>query len=256
MGAAQQAWADQLAAWAIDADILAAAPESPYGFPPGLFGLQRGAVTTHRAISSALPEHGSLLDVGCGGGSASIPVAPVAGRLLGVDASAEMIAAFTTAAADTGADVRTWTGPWTEVAADVPAADVVVAAHLVYNVAEIGSLLTSLTAHARRRVVIELTDTHPWTGMAALWRHFHGQERPAGPSIADFLAVTNELGIDVAVESFDRESVWASAPPDVVLAFNRRRLCLPVEREAEVAAAMRELAPSPTTTTSTVWWDV
>jgi hypothetical protein len=36
MTAAEQ-WADELAAWRIDPAILAAAPESPYGFPPALF---------------------------------------------------------------------------------------------------------------------------------------------------------------------------------------------------------------------------
>ncbi|MCW2697384.1 MAG: hypothetical protein JWR62_2469, partial [Modestobacter sp.] len=29
-------WADELAAWAIDPALLAAAPESAYGFPAGL----------------------------------------------------------------------------------------------------------------------------------------------------------------------------------------------------------------------------
>jgi len=30
-------WGRQLAAWAIPESVLAAAPESPWGFPPGLF---------------------------------------------------------------------------------------------------------------------------------------------------------------------------------------------------------------------------
>ena len=133
--------------------------------------------------------------------------------------------------------------------------DVVVAANVVYNVPDIGDFLRTMTDHARRRVVVELTDSHPWTSMAALWRHFHHQDRPDGPTIADFLDVTIELGFDAHVETFHRVSVWANATPEVVLAFNRRRLCLPVERESEVAAVMRELEPAAPMSASTVWWD-
>lgn len=256
MGRAQDTWAGQLAAWAIDPEILDAAPESPYGFPPGLFGTQTGAEATHRAIAAALPSGGSLLDIGCGGGAASIPVAERAGSLLGVDSSEGMLATYAAAAKAADLPVQTWYGAWSAVAADVPVADVAVAANVVYNVPDIGDFLQTMTQHARHRVVIELTDSHPWTAMAALWRRFHGQDRPDGPTTADFLAVTAELGFDAHVKSFERVSVWANAAPDVVLAFNRRRLCLPVQREPEVAAAMRELPATPPSTASTVWWDV
>jgi len=57
VAAAQEAWAAQLAACAIDPEILAGAPESPYGFPPGLFGTLSGAESTHR-LSSANPRAG------------------------------------------------------------------------------------------------------------------------------------------------------------------------------------------------------
>lgn len=254
MGTAQDAWAAQLAAWTIDAEILAGAPESPYGFPPGLFGTQGGAESTHRAISSALPDGGSLLDIGCGGGAASIPVA-AAGSLLAVDSSAQMLRSYIEAAAGRVVPVETWCGTWPVIAADVPAADVAVAANVVYNVADIGDFLHAMSDHARRRVVVELTDTHPWTSMAALWRRFHGQERPDGPTVADFLEVVTELGFDAHIETFQRASAWSNAEPEVVLSFNRRRLCLPVDREADVAEAMRELAPAPAMSASVVWWD-
>lgn len=256
MGSAQQHWADQLAAWAIDPEILAGAPESPYGFPPGLFGTQSGAEATHRAIRTALPEAGILLDIGCGGGAASIPVADRAGQLLAVDTSDRMLTDYTAAAEAAGVEVRTWHGSWAEMASDVPSADVAVAANVVYNVADIGDFLTAMTAHARHRVVVELTDNHPWTSMAALWRHFHHQERPSGPTVDDFMAVVRELGYEPDVETAHPVTVWANASPEVVLTFNRRRLCLPVEREAEVAAAMREIGPAPAMSASVVWWDV
>src|SRR5215210_4279323 len=98
-------WAEELAAWAIDPELLAAAPESPYGFPAGLFGAGRGAPVTHEVVRAAAPR--SVLDVGCGGGAASIPVG--AAELLGVDESAELLDRFAAAA---GPGARTWHGRW------------------------------------------------------------------------------------------------------------------------------------------------
>ena len=74
-------WREQLAAWAIPDAMLAAAPESPYGFATECFRRRGEAVadpestpTTRRALE-ALPEGGSVLDVGVGGGGTSIPLA-------------------------------------------------------------------------------------------------------------------------------------------------------------------------------------
>jgi SAM-dependent methyltransferase len=241
-------WADELAAWVIEPAILAAAPESPYGFPPGLFGSSRGAAATLDAVRGGLP--GSLLDVGCGGGAASVPAG--AAELLGVDSSPEMLERFRAAAG--AVPVRTWCGRWPDVAAEVPPADVVVAANVVYNVPDIAGFLRELTAHARRRVVVELTDEHPWTSLSGLWRHFHGQERPAGPTAELFTAVLTELGLRPTARTWARPDPWRDAEPDVVLEFTRRRLCLPASRDAEVAEAMRRFADDRPRSATTFWW--
>jgi SAM-dependent methyltransferase len=240
-------WARELAAWAIDPELLAAAPETPYGFPPGLFGAHRGAAATLDAVREVSPS--SVLDVGCGGGAASVPVG--AAELLGVDESAELLARFTAAG---GPGTRSWLGRWPDIAAQVPAADVVVCANVVYNVPDLADFLRELTAHARRRVVVELTDRHPWTSMAGLWRHFHGQDRPAGPTTELFAAVLAEQGLAADSVTWPRADPWADAAPDVVLAFTRRRLCLPADRDDEVAAAMTRFADDRPRTGTTFWW--
>ncbi|HEX2266853.1 MAG TPA: class I SAM-dependent methyltransferase, partial [Actinomycetota bacterium] len=93
MTAAQQ-WGESLEKWAIPGDILTAAPESPWGFPAGLFARRadhahaaKEPSPSNRRALEALPERGSVLDVGCGGGAASLPLASRTSHLIGVDPS-------------------------------------------------------------------------------------------------------------------------------------------------------------------------
>ena len=68
---AAERWQAELAGWAIPDEILAQAPESPWGFPPELFAAPPDPIDTpsrDRALE-ALPPGGSVLDVGCGGGA-------------------------------------------------------------------------------------------------------------------------------------------------------------------------------------------
>src|SRR5436190_22736307 len=99
-------WREDLGSWAIPPEILAAAPETPWGCPPGLFARSaeealaaRGALTepkqatpSQRRALEALPEGGSVLDIGAGGGAASLPLCPPAAAVTAVDQSAEMLA--------------------------------------------------------------------------------------------------------------------------------------------------------------------
>ncbi len=108
-----------------------------------------------------------MLDVGCGGGAASIPLAPNASTLIGVDSSPEMLAAYARAAAGVAVAHHKVLGGWPGVAEEVPTADVVVCRNVVYNVAEIVPFVTTLSAHATRRVVVEThpTGTRPWLSL-------------------------------------------------------------------------------------------
>src|SRR5689334_115022 len=97
---AAEYWKQALATWAIPPEILAAAPESPWGYPTALFTRRAEAALAQRTPSAevalaALPEGGVVLDVGCGAGAASLPLASRAGTLIGVDPSADLLAAFT-----------------------------------------------------------------------------------------------------------------------------------------------------------------
>lgn len=258
MTTAAQRWADQLAAWAIPPEILATAPESPWGFDPSMFRSpepDEGDSPSRRRAVEDFPEGGLLVDVGSGGGAASLPVAVLgrARQVAAVDENPNMLAALGAHADELGVDHVEVLGRWPEVAVEVPVADVVVCHHVFYNVADLVPFAVALTDHARRRVVVELTATHPRSAMNPLWKHFHNLDRPDGPTADDAAAVLTEVGLDVSGEAFlaparpqrDR-SAW--------VALVRRSLCLPVTRDAEIEVLLPTAAELGPREVVALWW--
>ena len=247
-------WRTELAGWAIPLEIVAQAPEPPWGFPVELFKAQPDPddSPSRRVAMDALGETGTVLDVGCGGGSAAMALVPPADRVVGVDSSSDMLAAFADAAQAHGVAHQEHQGDWPSIAAEVAIADVVVCHHVFYNVAELPPFVAALSGHARRRVVVEVTATHPLTALAPLWRHFHGIDRPDGPTASLAEQVLRECGVEPAVEAWTRPA--RDAPREVYVRMNRRRLCLPVTAEPEVDRLMGETA-SAGRHVVTMWWD-
>ncbi|HEX3214192.1 MAG TPA: methyltransferase domain-containing protein [Actinomycetota bacterium] len=243
---ALERWREQLDGWAIPEEILAAAPESPWEFPVGLFRSRarragsRPATPSNLEAARFLPEGGTVLDVGAGGGAASLPLAGSAGRLVAVDESAGMVASFLDAAGQRGVAAEGVEGSWPEVAGRVGPADVVVCHHVLYNVADLAPFARALTGHARRRVVAELTERHPLVALAPLWRRFHDLDRPAGPGAGDAVAALGALGLEVDRQDWENQDRFGFDDFDELVAFTRRRLCLPARRDPEVAQALLE----------------
>jgi SAM-dependent methyltransferase len=253
-------WREDLDSWAIPPDILAAAPETPWGCPAGLFA--RAAEEALAAGDSApwpslqrareaLPEGGSVLDVGAGGGAASLPLCPPAASVTAVDQSAGMLAAFAERAGQLKIDHAEVEGLWPAVAGSVGPADVVVCHHVLYNVGDIVPFVLALTDHARRRVVMEITAEHPQSSLNALWERFHGRVRPTRPTAVDAAAVLRDLGLAVEVEEFEAAPRWHDHDRADLVAFTRRRLCLPAERDAEIDAVLEPPGPRRAVT---LWW--
>jgi hypothetical protein len=254
-------WSQQLGLWAIPEALLAAAPESPWGFSPGLFALSAQRALDYprpspsrRRATEALPWRGVVLDVGAGGGAASLPLVPPAGTLVAVDESEDMLGVFAEAAERLGAAHTEIVGHWPDVADQAPHAAVVVCRHVVYNVGDLAPFLAALNGHAERRVVIELTDRHPQSDLSPLWKAIHGIDRPTGPTAADAVGVAAALGYDVHVERFDEPSLWHEWPRDERLAFARRRLCLGPGHDAQIGAYLDRTEDLPRQVV-TLWWD-
>ena len=252
VGVAARRWADQLAGWAVPERILAQAPESPWGFLPGMFTVDHDEapldLPSRRIALDALGTGGSVLDVGCGGGSASLSLVPAVTSIVGVDEREDALEQLRAGAAARGVPCQTVEGAWPAVAPSVEPADVVVCHHVLYNAPDAMAFVQQLTSHARRMVVMELNALHPLVYLAPLWQRFWQLERPDGPAASDAVAIVRELGIEPRVALAERPGGhWRSPDQQVQLA--RKRLCLPASRDAEIAEALAALPPA----TPEVW---
>ena len=254
-------WQTALAQWAIPEHVLARAPHDPHEFSVRRFtsladeAVRQPPTATHRRAGEALPDGGSVLDVGCGGGAGSLPLADGAGLMIGVDQSAAMLAAFRAAAEQTSAAVRTIEGTWPDVADRTPVADVVVCLHVIYNVGALAPFVRALTTHARRRVVLEFPEVHPLDWMRPYWRAVHGVERPTGPTADDALAVLNELGYACEHERWRRRFSRHSDDVDEQVDMLARHLAVGADRRDEVADLVARFGLPAERAVLTVWWD-
>ena len=247
-----------MADWAIPAEVLDGAPRRPFVFTPEMFAApEPGSFElslSNRRAAEALSDGGTVLDVGCGGGAAAFAVAPPATEVIGADRQADMLELFAAAARGRGIPHRVHAGSWPEVAGDVPVADVVVCHNVLYNVVDIAPFVAALDVRARRRVVVEITPKHPQDRRRLLWRHFWNLERPHEPTAATAVEAIAEAGLEPVVEeSLLPEDPRAAQRRQFEAAAWCRNLCLPAEREPEVAALMADL-PFPRQRV-TIWWD-
>ena len=217
---------------------------------------------------------GSVIDVGSGAGAASLPLAGRASLITAIDTDPDMLSSLAAIAAGLGpgdgrdttleapAEIVTVAGRWPDVADRVPVADVVVCHHVLYNVMELRPFVEALSDHARVRVVVEMTEHHPVEPMNPLWMRFHGLERPEGPTWEDAVAAISSLGHDVHVERWDAAPLHTYESFDEMVAYHRRRLCLPSSADPEVAVALKELGVDPGNPVGlgrgralmTLWW--
>jgi SAM-dependent methyltransferase len=234
-GPAAERWRTELEGWGIPEAILAQAPENPWRLPvePFLAVADAPLSPSHRRGLEALPPGGRVLDVGAGGGAMSRPLASAGAAVVAVDTAEDMLEV-------SGATTRVL-GRWPDVAAEAGAADVVVCGHVLYNSPDLVPFVRALDTAARRRVVVEITDAHPRVSPEehVLWRHFWQIERPEGPRWEDAVAVLRELGIEPAVERWQRRRGFAFRNRDDLVANFRRRLCLPATRDPEVLEQLR-----------------
>jgi hypothetical protein len=189
----------------------------------------------------------------------SSPLRPPAQRIVAVDSAPAMLE-------NSAADV-TILGRWPDVAAQAGQARVVVCGHVLYNVADLVPFIAALNDAATRRVVIELTRSHPRNRPLerALWKHFWNLERPEGPAWEDAVAVMRGASIEPSAELWETEQRGGFPSLEELVSWMRRTVCLDPSRDDEVRAIVLDyaiergglwrLSPEPRAL-ATLWWDV
>jgi hypothetical protein len=253
-------WREALTSWAIPDRILAQAREDPWALPVALFESKQSDISrSHRRALESLTGGGDVLDVGAGRCAMSLPLRPPAQRIVAVDSAPAMLE-------NSPADL-TIHGRWPDVASQAGRATVVVCGHVLYNVPDLMPFVRALHDAAERRVVVEITRSHPRNRPLEreLWKHFWNLDRPDRPTWEDAVAVIREAGIEPNVESWESHQRGGFPGVDELVSWMRRTVCLDPDREAEVRAIVLQhaterdglwrLSPEPRALT-TLWWDV
>lgn len=249
-------WAEQLRAWAIPDHIVAQAEVPPWSHDPKTFAVDdtlRPDSPIFEMARELLPaDGGSVIDIGCGGGRSSVPLAPRATHITGVDENPKMLERFADAAGAAGCSHREIRGRWPDVAIDAELAgtpiephDVAVCHHVFYNVPDLEPFVVALTSIARLGVVAVLPRHHPQSAWNEGWLHFWNLKRPDGPTADDAVAVLRALGIEPEVVVVPRPPMSRFADDPAALVDSARlRLCLHRDRNAEIEAWLRDHPPA------------
>ena len=253
-------WNTSLLQWTIPEHILSQAPESPWTHLVEKFTVgpeepekTPSVVRAREALLGDATEL-SILDIGCGGGRATYALVPPATHVVGVDQRAAMLAAFVTESLQRGVAQTTVHGLWPNVSKSTPICDVVVCHHVLYDVSNLEPFIRAIDNHARRRVVIELTELHPLSGNSDAWKHFWNIERPSSPTANHAFTAIRSMGIQAKIERFkvDRQRLEFN---ELDVRQLRIQMCLGPERDEEIRAFLATRIHKPREL-ATIWWDV
>jgi SAM-dependent methyltransferase len=135
-----------------------------------------------------------VADVGAGSGRYLPYLARRVAEVIAVEPSAAMRAELARLVAEEGlTNVRVIAAGWPlEEALE---ADVVLSAHVVYGLREVGPFLEGLNGAARRLSALYLGLRHPTWALAPFWERMHGQPRLPLPAALEALGACHQLGL-------------------------------------------------------------
>lgn len=266
-------WRSQLEAWALPQDLLDAVPWNPYEWPAELFSRRDVGVAdrelperhTNAVIRRFDPV--SLIDIGAGTGGSCLQLAAEGIAVTALEPDAGMAAKLRSLIVDSGVSVDVVEASWPDGEGLVRPADVVTCSHVIHNVHEPDPFLQAMQSVARKAVVIQEFEVHPWVHLGPYYLELHGLERPAGPTVDDLVAVIQEtLGVTPTVERWSGGRPMWFADRDELVTFYGRRLLVPDDRRPELEAVLgpviveqvdgRVQLEDREKALATIWWQV
>jgi len=243
---AEAAWADRVRANREQVDRLREVPDGRDFYGPVASIFRADPTRTDDLVLDLLLGEArsgeTWLDVGAGAGRYALPLARRVRRVTAVDPSDGMLSALREIAAEHGiANVRTLQERWPM--SDPPRADVVLIAHVGYDIEEIGTFVDALEAAARRLCVAVLMERQPASTIDPFWPPIHGEPRVSLPALPEFLELLAARGARADV-------TYAARPPsrfvdfDELVTFARRQTWVAEggEKDRRLLALLRERA--------------
>ena len=164
----------------------------------------------------------SLLDVGAGGGRLALPLALSCRSVTAVEPSASMCAVLRETAAESGIGVEVVEAGWME--AEAPPADVVLCSHVLYVIEDVAGFVRKLERQARRLALVVMFEAAPQSQIYGLWERVHGEPRLPLPSLPQFRAALEELGVAFRVDALPDEPARGFDSPEEAREMLARRL--------------------------------
>ncbi len=234
--AVEAEWADRVRANREQVERIREVPDGADFYAPVRLLFRADPTRTDDLVLTALLDlvkpGETWLDVGAGAGRFALPLAlalaPSGGTVIALDASPSMLDDLREIAREHAiANVRPvearWPPPDPESAGALQA-DVVLIAHVGYDIEAIGPFVAALEVAARRTCVAVLMDHMPASAVDPFWPPVHGEARIALPALADFVELLRARGrtVDVvrvpgearrfgsraALEGFVRRQLW------------------------------------------------
>ena len=181
-------------------------------------------------ITRWLCADADLVDVGCGGGRLSVPLARYCKNVTALDPSPAMLTELRSHIHDRGIEninivESTWED-WPERAPE-QAPGVVLIAHLLYSVHPIGEFLAKAERVARHRVVVLLSTAQPIAYFHPLWEAAHGEKRIESPGANEFAALLRSWNIEFDTTRLEPSAARPFPDPEAAVRRAASRLFVP-----------------------------
>lgn len=251
----ETAWADRVRANREQVDRIREVPDGADFYAPVRSMFRADPTRTDDPVLAALlaitRPGDTWLDLGAGAGRFALPVAleltPSSGSVIALDTSTSMLEALGDIASEYGIEnVRTIEARWplggaTDLA-DVRS-DVVLIAHVGYDIEAIGPFVDAMESASRRELVAVLMDQVPASAADAFWPPVHGETRVGLPALPDFVELLETRGRRPTVDRVTDERRRFESR-DALEGFVRRQLWIDPAgaKEVRFQAALEDLA--------------
>ncbi len=150
-------------------------------------------------VQKYLNERSTVLDIGAGTGAFTIPIAQKAGEVTAIEPSAEMSKQLRSKAEGL-TNIHIIDKRWQDVnIGEIGRHDLVLAAHSLYGIVDIGAELKKMLSTAKTQLCI-ITRVGQVNFYADIWQRFKEEEYHPLPSFIYLYNVLYELGIPANVE--------------------------------------------------------